>query len=98
MQEGQRCSTGRCSTCTWRRITHRWPGATRGGWWHPAGSGGTAGAAAWCLTLDQLHGPLLASGAVTDEDLGATLALLDDPGFAFLSQVTVAAWGRRPAA
>jgi hypothetical protein len=32
------------------------------------------------------------------EELAAAIRLFDDPGVAFLSQATVAAWGRRPAA
>jgi hypothetical protein len=59
-------------------------------------NGGSAGAAAWRLTFEQLGEQMVASGEITAEELAAVIPLLDDPGFVLLSQVTVAAWGRRP--
>jgi hypothetical protein len=61
-------------------------------------AGGSAGAAAWQLTFQQLHAPILATGLVTEAELAAACARLTDPTLAFLAQVTLAAWGRRPLA
>ena len=49
------------------------------------------------LTLEQLRDSLDESGLLERGDLERAIELLEDPGFSFLSQVTVAAWGRRPA-
>jgi SAM-dependent methyltransferase len=60
--------------------------------------GGSPGAAAWRLTLEQLCEELVATGAIATEDLAAALRLFDDPRLAFLSQATIAAWGQCAAA
>ena len=57
--------------------------------------GGEAGATVWRLTLAQLREPMIASGLVTPPDVDAAIALCGDRGFGFLSQITMAAWGRR---
>jgi 2-polyprenyl-3-methyl-5-hydroxy-6-metoxy-1,4-benzoquinol methylase len=64
----------------------------RAGMWR----GGEAGARAWKLTLTQLREPLVESGRVTASDVDLAVARCDDREFSFISQVTVAAWGRRP--
>jgi len=58
--------------------------------------GGEAGGRAWKLTLTQLREPLVASGRVTAPEVDLGIALCDDPELSFMSQLTVAAWGRRP--
>jgi hypothetical protein len=58
--------------------------------------GGQAGGTVWGLTFTQLREPMLASGLVTSTDIDDAIALCDDPGFAFVSQITMAACGRRP--
>jgi hypothetical protein len=60
--------------------------------------GGEAGGTVWRLTLTQLREAMLATGLVTTADIDAAIALCADPRFSFLSQVTMAAWGRRPRA
>jgi hypothetical protein len=60
-------------------------------------SGGSAGATAWRLTLQQLREELIATGEFTASELATAISLFDDPDVAFLSQVTIAAWGHRPA-
>jgi len=57
---------------------------------------GSPGAVAWQLTFEQLGPEMLALGELDERELAAGIALADDPGFAFRSQWTVAAWGRRP--
>ncbi len=59
-------------------------------------SGGSTEAVAWRLTFEQLREELVAIGAMTDDEMAALFALLDDPAATFLTQVTVAAWGQRP--
>jgi SAM-dependent methyltransferase len=59
-------------------------------------SGNSAQAVAWRLTFEQLQEELLATSIITQQELSQGLALLSDPAFTFLSQVTVAAWGRQP--
>jgi SAM-dependent methyltransferase len=59
--------------------------------------GGEAGGAVWRLTFTQLREPMLASGLVTSDELDEAIALCDQPGFWFVSQITMAARGRRPA-
>jgi SAM-dependent methyltransferase len=60
--------------------------------------GGEAGGTVWRLTFTQLREPMLASGLVTPAEIDEAIALCDDPGFWFVSQITMAARGRRPAA
>jgi SAM-dependent methyltransferase len=59
--------------------------------------GGEVGGRAWRLTLEQLRQPIIASERMSADELEQVLELCEDPTFSFLSQVTVAAWGRRPA-
>jgi hypothetical protein len=58
--------------------------------------GGEDGGRIWRLTIDQLRDEMIASGVVTADDVDAALALCDDPEAAVVSQITMAAWGRRP--
>jgi SAM-dependent methyltransferase len=58
--------------------------------------GGEAGGRVWRLTFTQLREPMLASGLVTSADIDEAVALCDQPGFWFASQITMAARGRRP--
>jgi SAM-dependent methyltransferase len=60
--------------------------------------GGEAGGRVWRLTFEQLREPIVASGRVSAAELDRVLGLCEDPALSFLSQVTVAAWGRRAAA
>jgi hypothetical protein len=48
------------------------------------------------LTIDQLRDAMVASGVASAQDVRIALALCDDPELAVLSQLTMAAWGRRP--
>jgi SAM-dependent methyltransferase len=64
----------------------------RAGMWRGGGPGGLV----WRLTLEQLRDGLLAGRYAEAADLDAVAAALDDPDFSFMSQVTMAAWGRRP--
>jgi SAM-dependent methyltransferase len=59
--------------------------------------GGRPGGTIWRLTLTQLREPMIASGLVSSADLDTLVALCDDPRLSILSQITMAAWGRRPA-
>jgi SAM-dependent methyltransferase len=59
--------------------------------WHGAQTGGRV----WRLTLEQLREPMVASGRVTESDVDAAIALCDDPSLSLMSQITMAAWGRR---
>jgi SAM-dependent methyltransferase len=65
----------------------------RAGTWRGGGPGGLV----WRLTFDQLREAMVASGTVTAPEVDEAVALCCDPELAFLSQVTMAAWGRRPA-
>jgi hypothetical protein len=44
------------------------------------------------------RGRFIAAGLMTRAEIDAALDLLAAPGFSFVSQLTMAAWGRRPAA
>jgi SAM-dependent methyltransferase len=59
--------------------------------------GGQPGGTAWRLTLEQLREPMITSGLLSGADLDALIPLCDDPRFSIMSQITMAAWGRRPA-
>ena len=59
--------------------------------------GAQAGGALWRLTIIQVREPMLASGLVSEADIEHVLALCDDPAFASVSPIVMAAWGRRPA-
>jgi SAM-dependent methyltransferase len=65
----------------------------RASMWH----GGQAGGRVWKLTFAQLREPMIASGLVTAADVDRALALCDSPDLSFVSQLVMAAWGRRPA-
>jgi SAM-dependent methyltransferase len=60
--------------------------------WRGAQVGGTL----WRLTINQLRESMLAAGLVTPADIERVLALCDDPGFAAVSPIVMAASGRRP--
>jgi SAM-dependent methyltransferase len=57
--------------------------------------GGDAGATVWRLTFMQLREAMLASELATAAEIDEAVALCEDPGFGFLSQITMAGWGRR---
>lgn len=59
--------------------------------------GGEAGGDVWRLTFVQLRDSMVATGLVSDAEVEQAIALCADQAFCFLSQVTMAAWGRRPA-
>jgi hypothetical protein len=56
--------------------------------------GRSAGAAAWQLTFEQLRTEMTARG-LDDTTVAAAIGACQDPGFSFMSQVTMTAWGRR---
>jgi SAM-dependent methyltransferase len=58
--------------------------------------GGQPGGRVWQLTLLQLRPELAASGLVTGGEVDRVIDLCGDPGFRFMSQATIAAWGYRP--
>jgi SAM-dependent methyltransferase len=58
--------------------------------------GGDVGGRVWRLTLEQLREPINASGRLSAGEVDEVLELCEDPTFSFLSQIKVAAWGRRP--
>jgi SAM-dependent methyltransferase len=58
-------------------------------------AGGTAGAEAWRLTFEQLR-PEMAAVGLDDAAIGAAIRACEDPGFTFMSQTTMTAWGQRP--
>lgn len=60
--------------------------------------GGTRGARFYRHLVRRLSGGLVAAGLVSEQEIHDGLAALDDPEFAVLLPVTVAAWGRRPQA
>ncbi len=57
--------------------------------------GGSPGATAWRLTFEQLRRDMAALG-LDDATIAAAIAACEDPGFTFMSQVTMTAWGQRP--
>jgi hypothetical protein len=60
--------------------------------WRGGGDGGRI----WRLTVQQLRDEMVETGIVTGEDVDVALELFDDPDAAVVSQITMAAWGRRP--
>ena len=62
--------------------------------WH----GGSAGASLTRANFEQLRDALIAGGYVTEEELEADIARLDDPEFVTPSPIMWTTWGRRPAA
>ena len=59
--------------------------------------GGEPGGTVWRLTFEQLREPMIASRLVTPGEVDRATELCDDPRLSFLSQITMAAWGQRPA-
>lgn len=59
-------------------------------------SGGSPGTRAWSVTLEQLFDEIIATAMISADELNQVIECLSDPNLAFLSQLTVAAWGRRP--
>ena len=59
--------------------------------------GAEVGGALWRLTIIQVRERMLASGLVSQADIEQVLALCDDPAFASVSPIVMAACGRRPA-
>jgi len=57
--------------------------------------GGSPGAAAWRLTFEQLGRDIAARG-LDDATIAGAIGACEDPGFTFMSQVTITAWGQRP--
>ncbi|GAA2605442.1 class I SAM-dependent methyltransferase [Streptomyces tubercidicus] len=51
----------------------------------------------WLPLITQAAPGLLADGLITEADLAEFAALLKDPAFIDIPQVTISAWGRRPA-
>ncbi len=58
--------------------------------------GGQPGGRVWQLTLTQLRDELADSGLVTAAEVDQVVEMCGDPRFRFMSQATIAAWGRRP--
>jgi len=48
------------------------------------------------LTIEKLREPVLAAGAVSEDEFAQAVAALQDPGTTVVAPMTVAAWGRRP--
>lgn len=59
-------------------------------------SGGSVGARAVRISFEQLYDEIVAAQRISSMDLDRVIGDLQDPDFAFLSQMVVAAWGRRP--
>jgi SAM-dependent methyltransferase len=58
--------------------------------------GASPAARIWSTAWASLGDRLVAAGALTRPELAGFVALHDDPDFAWLGPVAVAAWGRRP--
>lgn len=48
------------------------------------------------LSIERVRGRLLATGAITAEEVEETMRLLRDPAFATVFMMTISAWGQRP--
>jgi SAM-dependent methyltransferase len=57
--------------------------------------GGSPGATAWRLTFEQLRGNMAGLG-LDQATIATAIEACEDPGFTFLSQATMTAWGQRP--
>jgi len=57
----------------------------------------SAGAALLRANYEQLHGTLIDSGYITEQEFSQDMACLDDPSFMMPSSIMWAAWGRRRA-
>jgi SAM-dependent methyltransferase len=58
--------------------------------------GGTPGTAFIRLSLEALREGIVGAGLLTNEEVEAGLAAVDDPANVFISPLMVAGWGRRP--
>jgi SAM-dependent methyltransferase len=58
--------------------------------------GGSPGARWFRLSLDHLRTRLVGAGKLTDDEVDRMLALFEDPNWAAMSPIIMAAWGRRP--
>lgn len=59
-------------------------------------AGGSPGAALLAANFDQVRKEAVAKGLVTEAEVNAVLARLNEPDFALFSPVMFTAWGRRP--
>lgn len=59
--------------------------------------GGQPGGRVWQLTFMQLRDQMVTSGLVPAGEVDAVIELCEDPKLRFTSQITMAAWGQRPA-
>jgi SAM-dependent methyltransferase len=57
--------------------------------------GGSPGATAWQLTFEQLRRDMVALG-LDQATIATAIGACEDPGFTFMSQVTMTAWGQLP--
>lgn len=62
----------------------------------PIAHGGSPMAEFFHLSTQQVREQLVTSGDVTDQEIKACGALLDDPAFTFMGLTMMAAWGRKP--
>jgi 2-polyprenyl-3-methyl-5-hydroxy-6-metoxy-1,4-benzoquinol methylase len=60
--------------------------------------GGTEPTAVERLTFEVLRQPLVARGALSEDEVDEAIALLDDPRSCVMTGLMVAAWGTKPAA
>src|SRR5262249_10745775 len=58
--------------------------------------GGSAAALIFSAIWSAHKDRIVAKGVLTAEDIDRFIALHDEPGFAWMSPICVAAWGRRP--
>jgi SAM-dependent methyltransferase len=58
-------------------------------------AGGSPAATAWRLTFEQLRRDMAALG-LDHATIAAAIGACEDPGFTFMSQATMTAWGQRP--
>ncbi|HEX6122890.1 MAG TPA: methyltransferase domain-containing protein [Ktedonobacterales bacterium] len=57
--------------------------------------GGTPPAEVWRLTAEQVSPQLIASGFLSEDEMGRALSLLADPSFAWMEGLVMATWGRK---
>ena len=57
--------------------------------------GGSPGARWFRLSLDHLRPRLVGVGMLTDDEVDRMLELFEDPNWAAMSPIIMAAWGRR---
>lgn len=58
--------------------------------------GGTSGTGMMPLRHPQVRAAVAAMGTVTEEEIEAYMALLQDPDLLQMGNILMAAWGRRP--